>query len=244
MTTFWLIAGVLVLLALAFFVPALRRGARGELGSQQARNIEIARERLGELEAERDRGELDDASYEQARRELQLTLASELVDERSDVSRSGGGTVLVALLVLIPLMSVGAYQYLGSPEHLAVVGPGVSAETASPHGTGGASDLASMVQALADRLEREPDNPDGWYMLGRSYMSMGRYDDAVTALEKLRSLIGDHPAALVMLADAIAMGQGGRISGRPAELVMKALELKPEYPSALWVAGMAAVEQG
>jgi cytochrome c-type biogenesis protein CcmH len=244
MTTFWLIVGALLLLAVIWFVPALRRGHRAQLASQQARNIEIARERLKELEAERERGELDEASFEQARKELQLTLASELEEEKGEAKRSGSLPVLLSILVLVPVISLLSYRQIGSPEHIAVVGPGASAPAIDPHSPDSPADLDTLVKALADRLEAEPENPDGWYMLGRTYLAMGRYPEAVTALEKLRELIGDHPTALVMLADAVAMTQGGRISGRPADLIMKVLEQQPEDPTALWLAGKAAEEQG
>jgi cytochrome c-type biogenesis protein CcmH len=104
--------------------------------------------------------------------------------------------------------------------------------------------MESLVRQLAERLESDPDNADGWYMLARSYMAMGRFEDAIVALEKLRALIGDHPTALVMLADATAMSQGGALAGRPEELVLKVLEQQPDDATALWLAGKAAEERG
>ena len=247
MTLFWALTAALILLSLALLAPTLWRGGKGELAGREAQNIAIARERLRELEAERERGAMDPQAFEQARHELELALAEDLgVDADAPPVRSGGRSALLALLVLVPALTLGLYQYLGSPQHVDVAGPGgPTASAGNPH-AGGKNDLASveeMVQQLADRLEKEPNNPDGWYMLGRSYMSMGRYADAVKALERLREQVGDHPTALVMLADAVAMTQGGRLAGRPAELVHKALEQEPENPTALWLAGNAAEEQ-
>jgi cytochrome c-type biogenesis protein CcmH len=247
MTLFWAAAAGLILLGLILVAPALLRGAKGELGGRQAQNVAIARERLRELELEHERGELDAEGFAQARRELELALAADLGDETPSAPVRGGGvSVLLALLVLVPVLTVGLYQYIGSPQHIEVAGPGATAQAGNPHAAaaGQTASMDEMVQALADRLEREPNNPDGWYMLGRSYMSMGRYADAVKALERLREQIGDHPTALVMLADAVAMTQGGRVAGRPAELIQAALQQEPDNTTALWLAGNAAEEEG
>lgn len=244
MTTFWLIVGALLLLAVVWFVPALRRGHREHLASQQVRNIEIARERLKELEAERERGELEDAGFEQAREELKLTLASELEEEQGEAKRSGSQPVLVSILVLVSVISLLSYRLIGSPEHIAVVGPGARAPAINPHSPDSPTDVETLVQALADRLEAEPNNPDGWFLLGRTRMSLGRYEDASAAYERALKLAGEHPAILVALADSVAMTQSGRMAGRPAELVQRALAVSPDDVTALWLAGQAASEQG
>jgi cytochrome c-type biogenesis protein CcmH len=247
MTLFWVVTAGLILLGLILVAPPLLRGGKGELGGREEQNVAIARERLRDLELERERGELDAEGFAQARRELELALAADLGDEaeRAPVRR-GGIPVLLTLLVLVPVLTVGVYQYIGAPQHIGVAGPGATARAGNPHA--GAPDQAAsleeIVQALAERLEQEPNNPDGWYMLGRSYMSMGRYADAVGALERLREQVGDNPTALVMLADAVAMTQGGRLSGRPAELIQTALQQEPDNTTALWLAGTAAEEQG
>ena len=51
------------------------------------------------------------------------------------------------------------------------------------------------------------------------------------------------PTALVVLADSLAMTQGGKLSGRPLSLVMEALEKEPNHTTALWMAGQAAANQ-
>jgi len=245
MILFWTISAGMIVLGITLLLPAVLRGGKESAGGEQeSRNVAIARERLKELEIERDRGELDPASFAQARRELQLTLASELGGEGTSVPLQRGGkkSALVVVMLLVPILTVGLYQQLGAPQHLKVVGPG--ATQGNPHADAGSTtSVDDMVNALAQRLQSEPNNPDGWYMLGRSYLSMGRYPEAVRALEQLREHVGDHPTALVMLADAVAMTQSGRMSGRPAELVRKALEQKPDDVTALWLAGQAANEQ-
>ena len=248
MSLFWILAAVLIALGVVLLAPSLLRGARddGSRTDRREQNIAIARDRLRELDAEHARGEMGEAEWQQARQELELALASDLSDEAVGGTRTGGGRwALLGLVLFVPLLTLGIYTQVGSPQHIRIAGPGAGG--GNPHaGADNAEKLSieEMVQKLSDRLEAEPNNPDGWYMLGRSYMSMGRYADAVKALQKLRAQIGDHPTALVMLADATAMSQGGRVAGEPEELVLKALAQEPDNVTALWLAGNAAEEQG
>lgn len=58
--------------------------------------------------------------------------------------------------------------------------------------------IEGMVAKLAERLEAEPDDAEGWARLVRSYMVLGRPDDARAALDEARS-------ALAGAADKLAL---------------------------------------
>jgi len=210
-------------------------------------NIAIARERLAELEAERAAGETDEETYRQARAELENVLAEDIAaGESGDSAVAGGGGrwALGVILLAVPLIAVGLYWQIGSPQ---MVTGAIAQPTGGGHGVGEGGEMPPVDQLadmLADKLEQNPDNPDGWYLLGRTYMSMQRFQDAAEAFERLYELVGDEPAVLLALADAVAMTQEARISGRPAELAQRALELEPDNTTALWLSGKGAAESG
>jgi cytochrome c-type biogenesis protein CcmH len=81
-------------------------------------------------------------------------------------------------------------------------------------------------------------------MLARSYMSLNRYKEAVDALEKTNELVPDNPVVMLRYADALTMLRGGQMSGKPFELVKRAVELSPEDQTGLWLIGMGYEEQG
>jgi cytochrome c-type biogenesis protein CcmH len=247
-TTFWLVAAALMAVGVLMLAPALLMRRRTGDTDRDAQNVAIARERLRELEAERDRGELTPAAFEQARLELERILVSDLAGpEQAAVARKAdkaGPLALAGLLVAIPPATIALYLALGAPEHLDVVGPGAgSAARMVAHGSGnGQMDMGQMLGRLEQRLAQNPNDPEGWAILARSYMALERYPDAVRALEKLRELVGDEPAILIPLANSIAMMQGGKMAGRPAALVKTVLESEPDNPIANWLAGNAAAE--
>ena len=101
-----------------------------------------------------------------------------------------------------------------------------------------------MVSRLERRLRTNPDDVEGWLMLARSYMVLGRYGDAVGVLQRLHQKLGDQPVILIRYAHALAMANGNSFTGKPGKLVRRVLEIQPDNPAALWFAGVAANQQG
>ncbi|MEQ8287678.1 c-type cytochrome biogenesis protein CcmI [Thalassospira sp.] len=63
--------------------------------------------------------------------------------------------------------------------------------------------ILSMVSGLAERLETEPDNPDGWARLMQAYMVLGKPAEARTAYQKAGDVFAGQPD-LVNRFDALA----------------------------------------
>ena len=245
MIVFWIFAALMLAAALWLLVPALlgRKQVRGLDRNQQ--NVAIARERLKELEGEYGRGTLSETDYEQAKRELEQALLID-VDATAEPAATAPATMargtLVWVVLGVPLAAVLLYLQLGTPSALQ---PQVqSAAPQEGHASGDMATMEQLVAGLAAKLEEEPENAEGWFMLGRSYMSMGRYPEAAEAFKRVLNLVGDEPAVLLRYADALAMARGGQMAGEPFELVKRALQLKPDDTTGLWLAGLGYEEQG
>ncbi|WP_180897655.1 c-type cytochrome biogenesis protein CcmI [Martelella soudanensis] len=71
--------------------------------------------------------------------------------------------------------------------------------------------VEGMVSGLAERLEREPDDIDGWMRLIRSYAVLGREGDAISALNSALAFFGAESAAgmqIEALAAELALSGG------------------------------------
>ncbi|MEO8718994.1 MAG: c-type cytochrome biogenesis protein CcmI, partial [Burkholderiales bacterium] len=88
-----------------------------------------------------------------------------------------------------------------------------------------------------------PDDVEGWIMLGRSYSVLGRFGDAVDAYAKAAARAPRDAQLLADFADALAMARGRSLQGEPEKLVQRALELEPNNLKALALAGTAAFER-
>jgi cytochrome c-type biogenesis protein CcmH len=77
-------------------------------------------------------------------------------------------------------------------------------------------------------------------------MDANRFGEAVASYERAIAVsprkAARDPQVWCELADAVALAQGGKLAGRPAELIARALALDPAFPRALEMAGSAAIE--
>ena len=104
--------------------------------------------------------------------------------------------------------------------------------------------IAEMVQRLADRLKDRPEDAEGWTMLSRSYLVLGRLEEAAQASERVLKLTPNDAQALADHADVLAMRAGRVLDGEPMKLIERALRLDPDNLKALALAGAAAFDRG
>jgi cytochrome c-type biogenesis protein CcmH len=104
---------------------------------------------------------------------------------------------------------------------------------------------AAMVAKLARRLEREPDDLDGWLMLGRSQAALGQYPLAVRAYQRADRLAGGKNAEAVLgAAEAMMLQAEGVMDERTARLFERALEIDPAWGKAQFFGALAAQRRG
>lgn len=191
------------------------------------------------LEQRFKRSELDTEGYLAARRQLDEVFQASLSKPPGDGStplaraRPRRWTALTAA-ILIPLLAVGLYLTIGN-WRLATGGEQVATQRS----------INQMVEDLARRLETtDSGNAQGWMMLGRSYVVMGRYADAVPAYAHAYALSGDgDPELLADYAEAMILANPDQLARGAAPLLEKALAAAPDNPKALWYGGLLALQR-
>lgn len=242
MVWFFIIVMLMTGVAVALVMPSLFRSHRATDSDRKQQNIAIAREHLRQLEIRQDAGQVTDIEAEQERSEIELALLNDVNSEDSEAVKTGhrGRWASVFVAAVVPFVAGILYLLLGQPSALV---PGLAADREAQV-THGDEDLATLVQRLETDLEASPDNVEGWFMLGNSYMHLKQYVKAAAVFQRLRGLVGDDPDVLVRQADALAMQNNGILAGKPEELVRMALQKQPNHRIALWLAGMAAQRRG
>jgi cytochrome c-type biogenesis protein CcmH len=103
----------------------------------------------------------------------------------------------------------------------------------------------SMVARLARELERDPQNLDGWLMLGRSYIALQAYPLALRAFERADRLSdGKNADALTGEAETLALTDESELNGRAGRLIERALALAPDSGKALFFGAAVAARRG
>ena len=103
----------------------------------------------------------------------------------------------------------------------------------------------SMVARLARELERDPEHPEGWLMLGRSYLALQEYPLALRAFERADRLSdGKNAEALTGEAETLVLTDESELDGRAGRLIERALLLAPDSGKALFFGAAVALRRG
>ena len=246
MTLFWVVAVFLIIAALLFLLPPLLMRGNGQREAvRDTLNVEIAKDKIAELDADLRTGVLSQDQYQRAREELERSLLEDVggsTTVRAIPTAAANASLIsaVVIAIAIPAITIALYQNLGggfAAIHPELAQPVVNTE--SHQGT-----IETMVAQLKERLEKNPSDAEGWSMLGRSYYFLKRYNDAAQSYGKAVEIMGEtEPDVLADYADTVAMASGRSMKGKPYELVKKALTLQPFHEKSLWLAGSAAHEE-
>ncbi|HET8942590.1 MAG TPA: c-type cytochrome biogenesis protein CcmI [Rudaea sp.] len=229
MTFFILIAALMLAAALGFVLwPLLRNTSTHPSPASEASRL------LQLLDESRANGILSDDEYHAKRVQLGERLLGS-VDARPPRSRSAFVAAL-ALALLVPLGAIVLYGLVGTP---AALNPDVAAQTAQAPADHG-QNIEQAITSLAAKLEQNPDDAQGWALLGRAYENTQRFDKARDALKRAHDLAKDDPDITVAYAEALTLAsESRRIEGEPLELVQGALKVAPDNERGLWLLGIS-----
>ncbi len=98
------------------------------------------------------------------------------------------------MVVVVVLAAIGLYVVIGNPQATMPADEtpawqkNLVAENSPTTGQKDVGSVASLLEGLAARLEREPDDAGGWLLLAKSYQHLGQMDDARAAYAKAENL--------------------------------------------------------
>lgn len=146
---------------------------------------------------------------------------------RKLVSHAAVGSIIVMCIVAIPIYwQVSSWDF-SRPTPVAVAGQ--------------TPDIGAMVGGLEARLNNDPTDVEGWTMLGRSYVVLQQFPEAVRAYREAWQR-SDNPSADLKLAfaEAQAFVDQSSLRGAAGTLVEEVLAVRPMDARALWYGGMVA----
>ena len=228
---------------------SLRRASRAGLTASERDSVlsqvAVYREHLAELQHELAQGTLDQAGFDTSHEELTQRL---LEDTPSKTASATAAPAVVlprwkilggSLALAIPLLSFSLYFMVGTPV-------GIDPVLASQ--VGGDEQISSdKLQAMADqlrqRLVENPNNAEGWVMMGRIERALGQFDPADEAFKKSLALSANDDVRIER-AEVLAQKNQGKFEGEPWDIIQSVLKADPEHGNALLLAGSAAFSQG
>jgi cytochrome c-type biogenesis protein CcmH len=261
MSDFWIMSLGLILLAiLILLIPAFYTNQRAKQKQasidRNALNIVVYKDRIKELEREREEGILSGEQYQRLSAELQASLLDDVKDAEEEKAvgqpsshNSEGSTralkiVVLALVVLVPLVSYSLYGKIGAYNQLDQFRM-LNAALKAEHNGMPKKDINQLLNKLKQRLQADPNNPqnmDGWFMLARMSMQIQNYAEASDAFMKLGSLLEQNKQDASYIYGYAAQARYYQykeaMNSQVKEAINKALAANPNEANALGLLGM------
>ena len=241
--------GAMTVAALALVaVPLLRR--HRAVAPRAGYDVEVYRDQLRELDVDLERGVISAEERDGARLEIERRLLAAAPAEDAPEASAPDTTHLItafAVVVALPLVAGSLYLWLGAPgavdQPIATrERPATPTVTAMPEG--GVPDVEQMVIGLAERLKAQPDDLDGWIMLGRSYSVLERFDEAVVALKHAEMMAKGDASVTAMLGEFLVFAAGGVVTPEAKATFDDAVARDAGHPAARFYLALAKSQIG
>mgnify|MGYP003633790395 CR=1 FL=1 len=237
---------------LALAGPLLRRNAAPAARAEY--DLTVFRDQLKEIERDAAQGLLDAETAEAARLEVQrrmLAADTELQAGSGAAAGSGGPRRLTAVLIGagVPLAAAALYIVLGSPDQpdqpfaardLSAAQAAVQT-AARPEAN---PEMTAMVDRLAERLQENPDDIEGWLLLGRSYISMERFAEALNAFARARKIADGRTDVEIAYAEALILTGQMKVTDDAAAIFRAVRDKAPFNPKARYYLGLKKAQAG
>jgi len=230
--------GIALCVAAVFLWVLLRERKPLTQASQANANAKVYRDQILDLDREHDSGHISDEEWRQSRDELSMRLLEDTSAADDPVAKTEKPAVwtAVVLAVALPISAMGFYMWVGQPEALNPMA------LKSPEQVD-QKDLAKLAETLADKLQSQPENLQGWVMLGRTYRTLENFDASLKAYDTALKLSADDDLQLERI-EVMAMQRQGNFDGEPWRVIREILQKDPQHFGALLTAGSASYAEG
>ncbi|MEE4378653.1 MAG: c-type cytochrome biogenesis protein CcmI [Candidatus Competibacteraceae bacterium] len=254
MLTFWLVALAMVATAGAIVWIPLQRTRPTHAVSRNTVNADIFRERVAELELDKQEGRLDEEQYALLRKELERTLLTDIPANQQQTNSSHAQlfrwTGIVTLGV--PALALGFYYFTAyrgeARDWISVQAQfedAVLQAINQPDALPEKSQLSDFTRVLQARVLQEGfEEPDSLYLLGRSYLELGQLQGALMVLDRAYALDSQQPQIMLAYAQAMILAHDGRLNQASTQLLQQVLQVAPDHQGALMLFGFGAFNSG
>lgn len=242
MTVFVSLSALLIALVLGYLLWPFIKGGSAASSDPLYRRVKALQDAL-------DAGVLTQEEFESKRAALNPPDGSAPVADGDTRFVSTNKRILAGTAILLPVCAYFLYRMIGQPDTLSSSPPAAAPATSMTASTGAtsaaASDMSSAISSLKKKLEGNPNDADGWLLLGRAYESVERNTEAASALKEAYRLAPTRPEIEIAYAEAMALTSPTRqLTGEPLRMIRHAMESDPSNQDGLWLIGMSDYQGG
>ncbi|TYC51975.1 c-type cytochrome biogenesis protein CcmI [Rhodobacterales bacterium] len=239
---FWILIAFLTgAAALTVLVPASRARKAREREVMSADEA-VYREQLSAIDSELDRGLIDAEAAKAARTEVgrRLLAAHDRQGSAAEAEVGQGRVKFVQAIavVALPLLAVGIYLVLGSPD---LPDAPLAARMNAPADEQSVDVLVARVER---HLSENPQDGQGWAVVAPVYLSLERPQDAAAAYANAIRLLGPRADWYADMGEALTVSERGLVTAAAQGAFEKALDLDADAVKPRFFLAIALAQEG
>ena len=236
--TLWFVFALMTAAAIFAVLWPLSRGNRPQNDGSEAA---VYKDQLTEIDRDVAADLIGSSEAQAARVEISRRLLAAADNQRDPPSGSNvrlRRVAAVIALVGLPIVAVGFYYPLGSPN----LGDFPLAQrTRAPDAT---QPLDNLVAQVEQHLANNPNDARGWNVLAPVLARLGRYDEAVRAYHNSITYGGDSAERRADLGETLTAAAGGVVTAEAKAEFERAIALNADEVKASYFLGLAAEQDG
>jgi cytochrome c-type biogenesis protein CcmH len=236
--TLWFVFALMTAAAIFAVLWPLGRVGRPQ---QDGTETEVYRDQLAEIDRDASAGLINPPEAVAARVEISRRLLAAADNQREEPLGSSLGlrrAAAIIALVGLPVVAIGLYYPLGSPD---LPDFPLAQRSHTPDAT---QSLDNLVAQVEQHLEATPTDGRGWAIIAPVFARLGRMDDAVRAFRNSITYNGESAARRADLGEALVAAAGGVVTGEAKAEFEHAVALDADDVKASYFLGLAAEQDG
>lgn len=213
-------------------------------------NVDVFRERLAELDADRAADRIDQDSYQSQKTELERQLLAVTQDEPLSTQQAVPRLVVGMVFLWVPLLAVMAYILMGDranvvhywqalDRHQLEAEQLLSGKQDAPS-PDSAKDGVGLLQALQTNAYQHPHDALRWVMLAKAYTAAEAVEPALQSLARAHRLAPNDDNISMTYAQMRFFSQQGKLDREAQDVVQGVLQRHPQHEGAMMLMAMAS----
>ena len=241
----WIIITFMVALGVSGLTFALVRPRDRDRTRTTTTSILAAQ--LADLDSQLAAGDLSSDEAGPLKTEIRRRILAEAREPQTisePVSAGALPYLAIGIAGVVALAATGLYALLGRPDLAA--GAHVQNHSAQPAANSShpGGDVSAMIAQLEARMRQTPNDPEGWRMLGWSYLVTGRAADAAAAYGRAVALAPHNADYRSSEGEALVRTSGGQVTASALDSFRAALKEDPRDPRAKYYVALYKDQSG
>lgn len=238
----WILFGAMALVIVILVLWPLLRGGPA-VRARHEYDLEVYRDQLAEIDRDMARGLLTAEQAKAARIEVQRRILAASTGAGPEGENRRPILIAIAVAIVLPIAAFALYGKLGAPNlQDQPFTERIIAHLDMPRDK--AREMIDLVEKLEARMQARPGDPEGWRMLGRSYLALGRPDAAADAFKAATEHGAEDGETLAALGEALVLSTGGVVGPEAKRAFDAALARQPADPRARFYIALARAQAG